>query len=151
MAIGAHPPDIISRAGGTLAKHARRGDIAMAVSLTDGVRHLNKALAWHRRIDEVALAQVAQTKHAEMEAACQALGIVETRYLGLRESPLAVDQAGLRAVSDVIRELRPDILLTHHTQETYLSGHIDHGAAGELVLRAEPVGVVDQDADVNRI
>ena len=40
MAFGAHPPDIIFHAGGTLAKHAARGDEVMAVSLTDGTRHL---------------------------------------------------------------------------------------------------------------
>jgi N-acetylglucosamine malate deacetylase 1 len=136
MAIGAHPPDVISRAGGTLARHARRGDVAIAVSLTDGVRHLNKALAAHRRIDDEAIANVARTKHAEMEEACQILGVRHLRYLGLRESPLATDMAALRAVSDVIREFRPDVLLTHHPEETYLSGHIDHGAAGDLVLRA---------------
>jgi len=136
MAVGAHPPDIISRAGGTLAKHARRGDIVMAVSLTDGTRHLNGALAPYRVIDTEALGRLAEVKRMEMDAACQALGVQHARYLGLRDSPLATDTEALRAVSDAIRAFRPDVLFCHHPQETILSGHADHGDAGDLTLRA---------------
>jgi N-acetylglucosamine malate deacetylase 1 len=136
MAFGAHPPDVVGRAGGTLAKHARRGDIVMAACLTDGVRHMNPALARAPVVGPEAVAQVAEIKRAEMVAACRALGVQHLRFLDLRDSPLPVDQTSLRAVSDLIREFRPDIILTHHPEETYLTGHPDHGAAGDLVLRA---------------
>jgi len=136
LAIGAHPPDIIARAGGTLAKHARRGDIVMAAALTDGVRHMNSLLAEHRVVGPAAIAAVAQQKRAEMQAAAQALGIQHVRFLGLRESPLVPHLEALHAVTDLIREFRPDVIFCHHPQETILSGHPDHGPAGELALSA---------------
>lgn len=134
MAFGAHPPDIIFRAGGTLAKHAGRGDVVMAVSLTDGTRHLS-VLGNNPIIGPAAIQKLAAEKREEMQAACRALGVGHVRFLGLRDSPLAVDDANMRAVSDVIREFRPDIILSHHPQETILTGHPDHGDAGDLVLR----------------
>jgi LmbE family N-acetylglucosaminyl deacetylase len=136
MAVGAHPPDIIARAGGTLAKHARRGDIVAAVSLTDGTRHMNGSLAPYGVINAEAVAKLGEHKREEMRAACAALGVQETVFLGLRDSPLARDVAALRALSDAIRQFRPDVVFTHHPQETALSGHVDHGDAGDLTLRA---------------
>lgn len=136
MAVGAHPPDVISRAGGTLAKHARRGDVVVAVSLTDGTRHMNPLLSRFPVVDDAALAEAAKVKQAEMRAACAALGATHCLFLSLRDSPLATDTAALRALVDVIREYRPDVLLSHHPQEAVLNGHIDHGDAGRMVLRA---------------
>ena len=136
MAFGAHPPDVVSRAGGTLAKHTRRGDIVMAVSLTDGVRHMNPSLSLFPVVGPEAVEKVAEIKREEMKEACQALGVQNVRCLGLRDSPFSVDHATLRVLSDTIREFRPDIILTHHPEETYLTGHNDHGDAGDAVLRA---------------
>jgi len=134
MAFGAHPPDIIFKAAGTLAKHASRGDEVMAVSLTDGTRHL-QVLGRQPVIGPEAIRTLAGEKRDEMHLACQALGVRHIRFLGLRDSPLAIDQANLRAVSDVIREFEPDVILSHHPQETFLTGHTDHGDAGDLVMR----------------
>jgi N-acetylglucosamine malate deacetylase 1 len=135
MAFGGHPPDVIGSAGGTLAKHARRGDVTVAVSLTDGTRHMNPSLSKHHVVGAEAIAQVAQVKRAEMERACEALGVQHVRFLGLRDSPLEVSAETLHAISDVIREFRPDVILTHHPDETHLTGHPDHGDAGRAVLR----------------
>ena len=137
MAFGAHPPDIIQRAGGTLAKHARRGDVTVAVALTDGASHMNRPLATHQVIGPEAVEKVAQMKRAEMEKACQALGVQHVRFLGLRDGLLNVDEDALHAISDVIREFRPDVILTHHPQEIVpLTGHPDHADAGDVVIRA---------------
>jgi len=134
MAFGAHPPDIIFNAGGTLAKHAGRGDEVIAVCLTDGTRHL-QVLGRQPVIGPEAIRKLAGEKRDEMQLACQAMGVQHVRFLGLRDSPLEISQANLRAVSDVIRKFEPDVILSHHPQETFLTGHTDHGDAGNLVMR----------------
>jgi LmbE family N-acetylglucosaminyl deacetylase len=137
MAFGAHPPDIIQRAGGTLAKHALRGDVTIAVALTDGARHMNRPLADHPVIGPETLEKVARRKRTEMEEACRALGVRHVLFLGLRDGLLNAGEEPLRAVSDVIREYRPDVILTHHPRESVpLTGHPDHADAGDVMLRA---------------
>jgi LmbE family N-acetylglucosaminyl deacetylase len=133
LAIGAHPDDIEFGAGATLAKWAADGCQVHHLVLTDGSKG-----SWDPDADLEDL--VAARMHECREAAATLYGAADrgadrVQFLGSVDGELANDVDTRRAVTRVIREVRPDVLLGHDPWRRYRL-HPDHRAAGFLTLDA---------------
>jgi 4-oxalomesaconate hydratase len=143
VSVGAHPADTFDQSGGTMAHHAARGDWVGVVSITHGARVHDKKVSdemFHRtEVPEAAaltelIGERSDVKAEEVRKACRILGFEEVRFLGVDDSVLLVDAAIIRRIASLIRELRPDVILTHFPFEH--AGLGDHAVTGQMVVRA---------------
>ncbi len=124
LVVSAHPDDETYGAGGTIQRHVRLGDIVSVLFLTDGVgaRH----------------GVVAPQKEAAHRA-CAILGVEDVRFADKPDQRL--DALPLLDVilpiSETIKELRPEIVYTHHRGDV----NQDHRTVFAATLVAvRPVG-----------
>lgn len=102
MVVGAHAADAEIMGGASVLKHVGAGWRAVLVHMTPGEKG-------HRTLSPDEYATV---KTREADAAARALG-AESVMLPFRDGELPVSEEAQWAVADVIRERRPDVLLTH--------------------------------------
>lgn len=101
LVVAAHPDDEVFGVGGTMACHVQQGDQVSVLLLTDGVtaRH-----------------DVTEPQKAAARKACSALGVQDVRFADLPDQRL--DGLPLleviKPISELIRELRPCVVYTHH-------------------------------------
>ncbi|WP_247004562.1 PIG-L deacetylase family protein [Halosolutus gelatinilyticus] len=121
LAIVAHPDDADIFCGGTLAKHADRGDDVRIIHMTSGeyggVDTTEEEIAAIRR-------EEARRSAAELGCECEFLDFEDGRIEQSLEDRLTI--------VDVIREHRPDAILTHCEDDM----HPDHRATSRLVSNA---------------
>jgi LmbE family N-acetylglucosaminyl deacetylase len=126
LVVAAHPDDAEFSAGATLAKWARAGTVVHHLVLTDGSKG-----TWDPDADQAGL--VAR-RAEEQRAAAAALGATgECVLLGEVDGELAADHATRARVAEVIRRLRPAVVLGHDPWKRYRL-HPDHHAAGRLCV-----------------
>jgi LmbE family N-acetylglucosaminyl deacetylase len=131
LTIGAHPADVFDLAGGTLANFSAHGhDVFLAV-LTHGAYSHAQVLLSDKQ--QHALKDVSALKRRECDEATQHVGIKGVRYFDFDDEPFIITREAVLALGECVREVRPDIVITHHPQEY---GHPDHPVVGELVLRS---------------
>ena len=117
VAFGAHPDDVELAAAGTLANAVEHGHRVMIADLTRG---------------ELATAGTAEIRAREALAAARILG-VERVTLSLPDAGLdRSDPAQKRAVAEVLRRVRPDLVIA----PTGRDRHPDHSETHHLVRRA---------------
>jgi N-acetyl-1-D-myo-inositol-2-amino-2-deoxy-alpha-D-glucopyranoside deacetylase/mycothiol S-conjugate amidase len=145
LAIGAHPDDETMFAGGMLAWAARRGLTVriLAVTRGEGGEVGDPPVTTQERLGA--------TREAELRCAGEALGVASVDFLpfvdplvthtGTDPAPstalfrIAAEPVEFeRAVVEVIRAVRADLLLTHGTNGEY--GHPQHLYTNETVRRA---------------
>jgi N-acetyl-1-D-myo-inositol-2-amino-2-deoxy-alpha-D-glucopyranoside deacetylase len=139
---GAHPDDESFGLGSTLAQYAAAGIRTYCVCSTGGEAGT---------VDGGLLEgyeTVKQLRMEEMACAAKALGLAGVFYLGYRDSgmpgsadnkhPDSLAMAPLEEVAGrivkIIRELRPDVVVTHDEGGGY--GHPDHVATNNAVVMA---------------
>jgi N-acetylglucosamine malate deacetylase 1 len=122
LGIVAHPDDETLGAGGTLARHAARGDQVHLLFLADGTGS--------RGADERTVARRAQAARS----AALALGVCEPSFLQFPDNRL--DQIDLleiiQAIEPVIENVAPRTIYTHHVGDL----NIDHVLCHRAVLTA---------------
>lgn len=131
VAVGAHPDDVEFSAGGTVARLVDAGVVVTLVVCTDGAR------GGSERADMTAV------RHGEQDRAARELGVESIRRIGRRDGELVCDEALRGAMVRVVREARPQLVMTHDPttilrrfgSRTFL-GHTDHRATGQAVLDA---------------
>jgi LmbE family N-acetylglucosaminyl deacetylase len=131
LAIFAHPDDELSM-GGTLARCAAEGVQALVACATRGDGP-------DAKISDPRLASretLGQVRSEELRSCLQTLGLGEPLFLGLRDGGIdEVDpEAATRALVRLIRERRPQVVVTHGPEGGY--GHPDHIALSALVTQA---------------
>jgi 4-oxalomesaconate hydratase len=129
LVIGAHSADFVWRAGGAIAVCTRAGGVARVIALSYGERGESGEL-WKQ--PDQTIENVKRVRHGEAERAAQALG-ADFRCLDLGDYPLQIDAAALAAIVDEIRELAPDVLITHTDADPF---NPDHPVAHTAVARA---------------
>jgi 4-oxalomesaconate hydratase len=129
LAIGAHAADFVWRAGGALALTAENGGTASVIALSYGERGESGEL-WKEEGQTVE--NVKRIRHAEAERAAVALG-ASFRCLDLGDYPLVVEGDALALLTDAIRELAPDVIVTHTDRDPF---NPDHPVAFAAVERA---------------
>lgn len=130
LVVLAHPDDETFICGGALAAFAQAGGTIHLVVATRGEhgRRLGKPPFATR--ESLPLLRAEETRQA-----CQALGIPDLTFLGLRDKCLEFEDPAALAgrVVACIRGDRPDALLTFHPQR---GGHSDHCAIGQAATTA---------------
>jgi 4-oxalomesaconate hydratase len=129
LAIGAHAADFVWRAGGALALTAENGGTASVLALSYGERGESGEL-WKE--DGQTVENVKRIRHGEAERAAAALGAT-FRCLDLGDYPLEVAGDALTVLTDAIRELAPDVIVTHTDRDPF---NPDHPVAFQAVERA---------------
>ena len=129
LAIGAHAADFVWRAGGALALTAQNGGMASVIALSYGERGESGEL-WKEEGQTVE--NVKRIRHGEAERAAAALG-ASFRCLDLGDYPLVVEGDALALLTAAIRELGPDVIVTHTDRDPF---NPDHPVAFAAVARA---------------
>lgn len=111
LVIGAHAFDAEVTAGAVIAKYTKRGDKVTIVHLTRGEKG-------HPKLSPE---QYARQKRQEAEGVAKALG-AEVRFLPHEDGELPLNEEVKFEICDLIRELKPDIVITHWKE----SFHKDH-------------------------
>jgi 4-oxalomesaconate hydratase len=119
LVIGAHAADFVWRAGGALALTAQRGGTASVLSLSYGERGESGEL-WKE--EGQTIDNVKRVRHAEAERAAAALG-ADFRCLDLGDYPLEVDAQATARIVEVMRELAPDVVITHTDRDPFNPDH----------------------------
>jgi LmbE family N-acetylglucosaminyl deacetylase len=144
LSIGAHPADVFDQSAGTMAHHTDRGDYVACISLTHGARVHDTVISdsmYHR--EEVPEAETLEkmigdrsdVKAQEIRTACKILGVDDVYFMGVDDAILLVERDLIRRLAKLIRQIRPDIVLTHYPFEG--DGHVSsHAVAGQIVLHA---------------
>jgi LmbE family N-acetylglucosaminyl deacetylase len=130
LAVGAHPDDVEFGAGGTLAKWAAAGCTVHHLVCTDGSKG-----TWDVDADLVKL--VERRREEQREAARRVAGdrAGEVRFLGRVDGELTSDRRAVSEVAEIIRQLRPEVVLGHDPWKRYRL-HPDHRNAGWIVCDA---------------
>jgi LmbE family N-acetylglucosaminyl deacetylase len=121
LAVHAHPDDLELLAGGTLALLAARGCAVAMVTATAG----------EGGSAEFAPEETGRIRQAEAAAAAALIGATY-RCLGFPDLGVFNDDASRRAVTELLREARPDIVITGSPVDY----HPDHEAVSQLVRDA---------------
>ncbi len=120
VSIGAHPDDEISCAG-TLANYVRAGHRATIVTMTrGGMGHMTLPSGELKRL------------RSEEAAACARVLGADLRLLDFEDSAIPETRDAALVLVDVLRELRPDVVITHGPEQR----HPDHRATCRLVSDA---------------
>jgi N-acetylglucosamine malate deacetylase 1 len=120
LAVGAHPDDLEILCGGTLARFVQEGHSVVMCHVTTG----NRGSFVHTS------EEVARIRSEEAKRAAEICGAEETT-LGLSDGEVnAADLEQRRLVIDLVREARPDVIVTHHPGD-YMG---DHNETSKLVF-----------------
>jgi N-acetylglucosamine malate deacetylase 1 len=122
MMIGAHPDDVDFRAGGLSKLYTDTGHEVAIVSLTNGEK------GYHRKLS---IQELSQRRKAEAQGAGNHLGAVYT-VLDFRDGELLPTLAVRNKIITLIREFRPDLVMTHRTNDY----HPDHRYTSQSVQDA---------------
>ena len=129
LVIGAHSADFVWRAGGVIAMTTQDGGTARVLALSYGERGESGEL-WKEPGQTVE--RVKEIRHGEAERAAAALG-AEFECLDLGDYPLEIGRDALVSIADRIRELAPDVIVTHTDRDPF---NPDHAVAFHAVERA---------------
>ncbi len=117
LAVAAHPDDAEICVGGLLLAAAARGKRVGIVDLTRG---------------ELGTRGSAEDRARETAAADALLAPAARINLALPDGRVESSLAAREKLAEVLRELQPDVLLAHHTEDL----HPDHAAAGRIAREA---------------
>ena len=129
LVVGAHAADFVWRAAGVIAVVTTRGGRANVVALSYGERGESGEL-WkepHQTIENVK-----RIRHEEATRAADILGAT-FQCFDLGDYPLQIDALALERLTTLMRELAPDVIITHTERDPF---NPDHPLASAAVQRA---------------
>jgi len=129
LVVSAHSADFVWRAAGAMATVVAGGGVAHVVALSYGERGESGEL-WKEagQTEE----RVKEIRHAEAETAAAALG-ASFRAFDLGDYPLVLDAAAVDRLTELIRELEPQLILTHAAADPF---NPDHAVAHDATVQA---------------
>lgn len=132
LVVSAHAADFVWRAAGYIALTTATGGTAHVVCLSFGERGESPG-AWNQ--PGMTLDRVKEIRRAEAEAAGGVLG-ASMRFLDKGDYPLPRSEEILLELAEIMREIQPDVILTHSVVDPY---NYDHPAAADLTIQARAV------------
>jgi len=129
LVVGAHSADFVWRAAGTIAKHTSQGGEARVIALSYGERGESGEL-WK---------QPGQTednvKRVRLQEASKAAAAIGAAFecFDLGDYPLVADADAVQRLAAVIREFKPNVVLTHPEKDPF---NPDHPVAYTTTARA---------------
>ncbi|MBB4914089.1 PIG-L deacetylase family protein [Streptosporangium saharense] len=131
LVVTAHPDDVDFGAAGTVARFTDRGVEVVYCVVTDG-----DAGGFDREVDNGGMAEL---RRGEQTAAAKAVGVTDVRFLGYPDGTVVQSLDLRRDIARVIRQVRPDLVITHSPERNYrfvAPSHPDHRAVGGATLDA---------------
>ncbi|HEU4355566.1 MAG TPA: PIG-L deacetylase family protein [Actinomycetota bacterium] len=132
LVIFAHPDDADYMCGGTIAAWTKEGTEVHYCVITDGSAGSNEP--------GVVREELAVVREAEQRAAADILGVKDLAFLGFRDGELEVNLETRRAVTRVVRRVRPEVVVAPDPSRLWSGNgyinHWDHKQAGTLALCA---------------
>ena len=129
--VAAHPDDLDFGCAGTTATLTDAGHRVVYCLITDG-----QAGGFDNTISRERMAEI---RREEQTAAAKVVGVDELHFLGFADGAVEVTLELRKAISRVIRQVRPDIVVTQspvRNLDRVYSAHPDHLATGEATLCA---------------
>ena len=146
LVIGAHSADFVWRAAGTIAVTTSQGGSATVIALSYGERGESGEL-WKEAGQTVE--NVKRIRHEEAETAAAAVG-ASFQCLDLGDYPLNITDAAMDQLIEQIRDIQPDIILTHTPVDPFNPDHpVAHQAAQRARLLASGASVASAFHRVN--
>jgi LmbE family N-acetylglucosaminyl deacetylase len=130
LCVLAHPDDGDFGSGGTVARWTSAGTEVTYCIVTDGDAG---------GFDETPREQMPVLRRAEQRAAAAEVGVSDVRFLGYPDGRLELTLDLRRDISRVIRQVRPQRVLTSSPERFWDrigASHPDHMTVGETTLRA---------------
>jgi LmbE family N-acetylglucosaminyl deacetylase len=131
LVVTAHPDDVDFGAAGTVATWTKAGHAVTYCVVTNG-----DAGGFDPAVPRDEIAGIRQ---AEQRAAAATVGVTDVRFLGWPDGRLVPTLELRRDIARVIRQVRPQRLLTQSPERSYeriYASHPDHLAVGEATLCA---------------
>lgn len=131
LMVTAHPDDVDFGAAGTVAAFTAAGLEVTYCVATDG-----DAGGSDRSVSR---SEMAALRHDEQRAAAAVVGVHDVRFLGHPDGGLQPTLALRRDISRVIRQVRPERVITQSPERNWdfiFASHPDHLAAGEAAVCA---------------
>lgn len=131
LAIAAHPDDLDFGAAGTTASLVAAGHEVVYCLVTSGEAGGSD--------NSISRAQMAEIRQQEQTAAAKVVGVTELHFLGFPDGAVVADLELRKAISRVIRQVKPDKVITQSPERNYdriYSSHPDHLATGEATMCA---------------
>src|SRR4051812_30732172 len=131
LVVVAHPDDADFAASGSVATWTEAGIEVSYCCITDG-----DAGGFDPSVDR---ADIPGIRQAEQRAAAKELGVTDVHFLGYPDGRLELSIALRRDISRVIREVRPQRVVTQSPERNWqrvYASHPDHLLAGEAALCA---------------
>jgi LmbE family N-acetylglucosaminyl deacetylase len=131
LVVMAHPDDVDFSAAGTVATLTDKGVEVVYCLVTDG-----DAGGVDRALDNGGMAAL---RRAEQTAAAACVGVTDLRFLGYPDGAVEATLALRRDIARVIRQVRPDRVITSTPERNYARiapSHPDHRAVGGATLDA---------------
>ena len=129
LVVGAHAADFVWRAAGIIAVVTKHGGRTSVVALTYGERGESGEL-W--KDPNQTVENVKRIRHEESMRAAEILGAT-FQCFDLGDYPLQIDAQVLERLTKLIRELEPDVIITHTERDPF---NPDHPLASAAVQRA---------------
>ena len=135
LALHAHPDDESSKGAGTMARYAEEGVRVALVCATDGA----EGEILNPRMDKPGIKErMVELRKAELETACDILGVSVVYHLGYRDSGMPESEANkhpnnfwnadhdeaVGKLVEIIRSERPEVVLCYDESKGY--EHPDH-------------------------
>ncbi len=130
LVVVAHPDDIDFGTAGTMARLVDAGSHVTYCVLTSGEAGPP---------EDMSRDQVKALREAEQRAAADAVGVRDVIFAGLPDGRLEASIPLRREISRIIRQVRPELVVTQSPARTWDSvyrSHPDHLAAGEATIAA---------------
>jgi LmbE family N-acetylglucosaminyl deacetylase len=131
LVVTAHPDDIDFGGAGTIAKFVDAGSDVAYCLVTDG-----DAGGFDRKVDNGGMGAA---RRGEQMAAAACVGVTDIRFLGYPDGMVEQSLGLRRDIARVIRQVRPDLVLTSTPERNYARlgpSHPDHRAVGGATLDA---------------
>jgi len=130
LVIVAHPDDIDFGIAGTAAVLVAHGCEVTYALCTSGEAGIP---------EEMDRAELKAIREAEQRAAATAVGVTDVRFLGQPDGHLEANLELRKAISRVIRQVKPNVVITQSPERNYdriFGSHPDHLACGEATIAA---------------
>ena len=130
LCFAAHPDDIDFGAAGTVAAWTAAGVQVSYCIMTAGDAG---------GFDPEQREEIVRLRVAEQQRAAALVGVTDIHYLHQRDGYLEPSHEVMREVVRLIRQIRPDVVLSMHPERNWdriQKSHPDHLAVGEAVTRA---------------
>lgn len=131
LAVAAHPDDLDFGCAGSTARWTAEGHEVVYCLVTSGEAGGDDP--------SISRADMAELRQREQTAAAKRVGVTELHWLGFPDGAVEPTLELRKAISRVIRQVKPDRVVTQSPERNYdrvYSSHPDHLATGEATFNA---------------